>query len=80
MKTAGWFSLCEQMKGYDLQVKNDFIQNYKDSVVYFKTLVFTVDEATIVEDIGVPTEGEKWFKQHLFEVNLSQFLFPSSPK
>ena len=76
MKTVGWFSLCEQMKRYDLQVTNAFIQNYKDSVVDLKTLVFILDGAMIAEAIGGPAEGDKWFKQHLFEVNLSQFLLP----
>ena len=41
-----------------------------------KTLFFIVDEATITEAISVPKVGDKWFKQHLFEVNLSQFLLP----
>ena len=35
-----------------------------------------MDEATIADSIGVHAEGDKWFKQHLFEVNLSQFLLP----
>ena len=52
------------------------IENYKDVVVDLKTLVFTVDEATIAEAIGVPAEDENWFKYHLFHVNISQFLLP----
>ena len=58
MKTAGCFSLCERMKGYNSHVTNSFIKNYKDFDVDLKTLVFIVDEATIAEAIGVPAEGE----------------------
>ena len=40
-----------------------FINNYKDGVVDFKSLKVTVDEESITEAFGVPTQGEKWFKQ-----------------
>ena len=42
-----------------------------------QTISFMVDEVTIAQPISIPSEGEKWFKNHLFEVDLSQFMFPS---
>ena len=66
MKTAGWFSLCEWMKGCNLHVTDAFINNYRDFVVDLQTLVFIVDEATIADAIGVPAQGETWFKKNLF--------------
>ena len=74
MKTTGWFSLCEQMKGYNFQVTNAFVNNYRDYVVDFQTLVFTIDEVTITKAIGIPSEGEKWLKMPLFEFDINNFL------
>ena len=66
MKNAGWFSLCERLRGHKIQVTNSFVNNYKDYVVNFQTLTFKVDEATIAEATDIPYEGEKCFKKHLF--------------
>ena len=51
-----------------------FINNYKDGVVDFKSLKVTVDEESITEAIGVPTQGEKWFKEQEFQGNYGEFL------
>ena len=76
MRNAGWFSFCEKLRGHNLEVTNSFINNYKDSVVSLQTLNFKVNEATISEATCIALEGERWFKKHLFEVDLSMFLFP----
>ena len=52
----------------------EFVNNYTDSYVNFQTLSFKVNEATIAEATGISLEGERWFKKHLFEVDLSMFL------
>ena len=39
-----------------------------------------VNEEVITEAIGVPSEGEKWFKQQSFEANYSKFIFPGFKK
>ena len=56
------------------------MKNYKDSSVSFQTLSFKVNEATIAKAMGITLEGERWFKKHLFEVDLSMFLFPHFKK
>ena len=63
MRYAGWFPFCERLQGYNIQVTQDFIKNYRDGVVDFKSLTVTVDEEYIVEAIGVLAQREKWFKQ-----------------
>lgn len=59
MKNAGWFSLCERLRGHNLQVTNAFVNNYKDFVVNLQTLMFKVDEATITEATCIPSEEER---------------------
>ena len=63
MKNAGWFSFCENFQGYHSQVTMPFIKNYKDGMVQLKSLKITVNEESIAEAIGVPTQGERLFKQ-----------------
>ena len=55
MRDVGWFPFCERLQGYNVQVTQDFINNYKDGVVDFKSLKVMVDEESIAEAIGVPT-------------------------
>ena len=55
----------------------DFSKNYKNSSMKFQTPNFKVNEGSIVEEMGLPIEGEWWFKNHLFEVDLTLYLFPS---
>ena len=74
MKHVGCFSLCEKLRGHNLQVTNAFVNNYKVYVVNLQTLNFKVDEAKVVEAMGIDPEGEIWFKKHLFKVDLSMFL------
>ena len=59
MRNVGWFSFCEKFQGYNTQVTRDFIKNYKERVVQFKNLKATVDEESIAEAIGVPSQGER---------------------
>ena len=74
MRDAGWFPFCERLQGYNVQVTQDFIKNYRDRVMDFKSLKVTVDEESIAEAIGVPAQGEKWFKEQEFQGNYGEFL------
>ena len=62
MRNAGWFSFCEKLQGYNTQVTRAFIKNYKEGVVRLKNLKAMVNEESIAEVIGVPAQGERWFK------------------
>ena len=61
MRNAGWFSFCEKLQGYHTHVTMAFIKNYK-GVVQLKNLKAMVNEESIAEAIGVPAQGERWFK------------------
>ena len=39
-----------------------------------------LDGDVIEEAIGVPSDGEKWFKQQSFETDYSKFLLPEFEK
>ena len=80
MRDAGWFPFCEILQGHDEQVTRAFIKNYNDEVVWFDDLQIMVNEEVIAEAIGVPFEGEKWFKQQSFEADYSKFLLPGFEK
>ena len=54
MRNAGWFPFCERLQGYNVQVTQAFIKNYRDGVVNFKSLRVTEDEESIAEAISVP--------------------------
>ena len=76
MKKSGWFNFCERLQGYHSLVTMSFIENYKDERVQLQSLTVRVNENSIVEVIGVPTQGEKWFKQQDFQGDFSEFLMP----
>ena len=80
MRNAGWFSLCEKLQGYNTQVTRAFIKNYKEGVVQLKNLKAMVNEESIAEAIGVPAQGERWFKQQDFQGNYGDFLLPGFEK
>ena len=80
MRDVGWFPFCESLQGYNVQVTQDFINNYKDGVVDFKSLKVMVDEESIAEAIGVLAQGEKWFKQQEFKGDYGEFLLPRFEK
>ena len=71
MQDACWFPFCERLQGHNEQVTREFIKNYNDEVVWFKNLQIIVNEETIAKDIGVSSEGEKWFKQQSFKADYS---------
>jgi len=51
-----------------------FIENYRDERVQLQSLTVRVNEDSVAEAIGVPAEGEKWFKQQDFKEDFSEFL------
>ena len=68
MRDVGWFPFCEILQGYNIQVTQDFIKNYRDGVVDFKILKVTADEESIVEAIGVPAQVENGLNNKNFTV------------
>ena len=45
-----------------------------------QSLTVRVNEDSVAEAIGVPTQGEKWFKQQYFKEYFSEFLIPGGEK
>ena len=43
-------------------------------MVQLKSLKVMVNEESIAEAIGVPAQGERWFKQQDFQGNYGEFL------
>ena len=76
MQKSGWFNFCEKLQGYHSQMTMLFIENYRDERVPLQSLTVRVNENSVVEAIGVPAEGERWFKQQDFKEYLSEFLIP----
>ena len=80
MQKSGWFNFCEKLQGYHSQVTMLFIENYRDERVQRQILTVRVNEDSIAEAIGVPAQGEKWFKQQDFQSDFSEFLMPGCKK
>ena len=74
MQKSGWFNFCEKLQGYHSQVTMLFIENYRDERVQLQSLTVRVNEDYVAEAIGVPAQGEKWFKQKDFQSDFSEFL------
>ena len=72
---AGWYSF-ERVGGYNVEVTKSFAKNYTGSSINFQTLSFELNEGLIAEATWLPVEGERWFKKHMFEVDLSLYLLP----
>ena len=53
MRNTRWFSLCEKIRGHNLEVTNSFINNSKYYVVKLQTLEFKVDESKIAEATSI---------------------------
>ena len=70
----GWFNFCEKLQGYHSQMTMLFIENYRDERVQLQSLTVRVNEDSVAEAIGVPAQGEKWFKQQYFKGDFSEFL------
>ena len=80
MQKSRWFNFCEKLQGYHSQMTMSFIENYKDERVQLQSLTVRVNEDSIAEAIGVPTQGEKWFKHQDFKEDFSEFLIPGGEK
>ena len=74
MRNAGWFSFCENLQGYNTQVTWAFIKNYKEGAFQLQNLKAMVNEESIAEAIGVPAQGERWFKHQYFQGNYARVL------
>lgn len=70
----GWYSFFEIIRGYKFEVTSYFSKNYIGLSINSHTLIFELNEVLIIEAMGLPAEGERWFKKNLFEINLSVYL------
>ena len=63
-KHVGCFEFCERVQ----QVQNHseltriFIINFHDKQVNLSSVIFEISTNSIVDAIGIPSVGEKWFK------------------
>ena len=71
---AGWFSFFEKIIGFNLEVSHHFSQNLINGTVTFNTLKFELMEDLIAEAIGIPIDGESWFKKIPFSFDPNDFL------
>ena len=77
LKEAGWYTLCERIGDYNVEVTKSFCQNFKDSVVNVGGFEFSVIEESIAQDIGIAHEGEKLFKRQPIDEDYGRFLLPA---
>ena len=75
-RTLGWFNFFEKITGFNPEVSHHFAQNFINENITFNTLRFEVTEDLISEAIGVPTDGESWFKKIPFSFDPNDFLLP----
>ena len=59
LKEAGWYTLCERIGDYHIEVMKYFCQNFKDSVVNDGGLEFSITNESISHAIGITPKGEK---------------------
>ena len=81
LRSVGWFYFFGSVSGYNVELTKYFSKNYwSNSSMNFQTLNFKVSEVTIIEATCLSIEGEWWFKNHLFEIDLILYLFPGYEK
>lgn len=74
---AGWSECIRKFQGFDTEVTEQFILSLNGNTVTVKDFSFRISEDFISEAIGVPRQGEAWFKNAaLTEVDLNHFMKP----
>ena len=77
LKEAGWYTLCERIRDYNVEVTKSFCHNFKDSVVNVGGFEFPITKESIAQVIGITLEGEKCFKRQSIDEYYGQFLLPA---
>ena len=77
-RTTRWFNFFERINGFNLEVSHLFAHNFINETVTFSAFMFKLAEGLIAEAIGVPTDGESWFKKIPFSFNPNEFLLPGN--
>ena len=77
-RTTGWFRFFEKITGFNPKVSHHFAQNFINDTVTFNTPRFELTKVLIVEAIGVPIDGESWFKKIPFSFDPNDFLIPGN--
>ena len=63
---VGWLSFFERIDGYHTEVSYKFAQCLDKDIVTFDTLKFKLTRELLAKAIGIPDEGEYWFKKVRF--------------
>ena len=71
---AGWLRFFEKIDGYHTKVSYKFAQYLDKDIVTFDTLKIELTRELIAEAIGIPDEGEYWFKKVHFTFDAQNYL------
>ena len=67
----------EKIDGHHREVSYKFSKGLDKCIVTFDTLKIELTRELIVEAIGIPDEGEYWFKKVPFTFNSENYLLPN---
>ena len=74
---VGWLNYFEKIDGHHTEVSYKFSQGLDKDIVTFDTLKIELTGEIIAKDIGIPDEGEYWFKKVPFTFNSENYLLPN---
>ena len=74
---AGWLDYFEKINGHHTEVSYKFAQGLEKDIVTFDTLKIELTRELIVEAMGIPDEGEYWFKKVPLTFNSENYLLPN---
>ena len=77
-RTARWFSLFENITGFNPEVSHHLSHNFINDTVTFNNFKFELTQYLIAEATGVPIDGESWFKKIPFSFDPNDFLLPGN--
>ena len=76
-KQAGVFAYCEKLTSFHQQVAESFAISYDGRYAKIGKEEFIIDEASIVEYIGLPKKGDYWFKSIVpSNIEFRSYLLP----
>ena len=67
LKSRGWDVFLEKFVSYNLQVEKDFAQTFDDCRAKIGDTQLHFTEEFVSRAIGLPSKGEKWFKNAQIE-------------
>jgi hypothetical protein len=75
LKVQGWDSFIKRFECYNLHVAKEFAQTFNGCRAKIGDIQLEVTEDFVSEAIGLPSTGEKWFKNsNIEEVPWSLFM------